>query len=110
MTTICKFLEKKEILPINSAPHSFRRAFRREIARRKQTLLKEENINNTTKKIIKTGDNISKHKVSRKNEKQELEIPITPAKTKSGKTGLQINPDNTFRIMPVDPDDLPDIN
>jgi hypothetical protein len=38
-----------------------------------------------------------------------VEVSSAPVKAKSGKPGLQINPDNTFRIAPVDPDDLPDV-
>ena len=109
LATICKFLGKKGVLPMNSDPNSFRRAFRREIVRRQRTSLKEINVNDTTKKNIKTGENIQKHEISRTNGKQESEVSFIPVKKKSGKSGLQVNPDNTFKITPVDPDDLPDI-
>jgi hypothetical protein len=34
-------------------------------------------------------------------------VPSRPTKAHNGKTGVQINPDNTFTILPVDPEDLP---
>ena len=110
LATIYKFLEKKEVLPIDSDTHSFRRAFRREIARRQRVVLKEENANSKTKKTINTRENISKQELSRISEKQEPEVSFTPVKARSGRPGLQVNPDNTFRMKPIDPDDLPDIN
>ena len=106
LTTICNFLEKKGVLPTDSDPRSFRRAFRREAVRRQKTILKEENINDTAKKGIKVKANIPKGEGA----KQKPEVPVIPVKPKNNRAGPQINPDNTFNITPVDPDDLPDIN
>ena len=106
LTTICNFLEKKGALPTDSDPRSFRRAFRREAVRRQKTILKEENINDTAKKGIKAKANIPKDEGA----KQKPEVPVIPVKPKNKRSGPQINPDNTFNITPVDPDDLPDIN
>ena len=110
LTTICKFLEKKGALPEKSDPRSFRRAFRREAARRQRAISKEVKVNDTAKKEVKGGENIPRRDVSEAGVKQKPEIPFTPAKSKSSRGRLQINPDNTFNITPIDPDDLPDIN
>lgn len=107
LATICKFLKKKSLLPPDADPHSFRRAFRREIARRKRTgKAKEVNV----KKGSMIGD-ASKHEVSATDTKEKRNpVPsVSPVNPVSGKTELQINPDNTFKISPIDPDDLPDI-
>jgi hypothetical protein len=109
LTAICKYLERKEVLPADSDPRSFCRAFRREAARRKQTTLKERNISDTTKKTLKSKENAPKREISETSAQQRSEASFTPAKPKSGKSGVQINPDNTFNIAPIDPDDLPDI-
>ena len=103
LTTICKFLEKKEILPINASPYSFRRAFRREAVRRKRAILKEGNAHATPKKGMKPKENAPKHEPSR------VSVNEVKREPKSNKAGPHINPDNTFRIAPVDPDDLPDM-
>jgi hypothetical protein len=111
LTTICRFLERKEILPAGSDPRSFCRAFRRrrEADRRKQAILKEGNISGTEKETTKPKENAPKREISGTNAKQEPEASFAPARPKNRKPGLQINPDNTFRIAPIDPDDLPDV-
>jgi hypothetical protein len=65
LTTICKYLERKGLLPANSDPRSFCRAFRRrrEAARRRQTALKEGNVHDTVKKILKSKENAPKHEI-----------------------------------------------
>ena len=113
LTTICKFLEKKGVLPISSDPRSFRRAFRREAERRKQVIAKEENVHDTSTKGMKLKENAPKHEfsgVSANEVKREPGNSVISVKLKNSKSGPQINPDNTFKIAPVDPDDLPDIN
>jgi hypothetical protein len=109
LTTICKYLERKEVLPTGSDPRSFCRAFRREAARRKQAVPKERDISDTTKKALKSKENAPKREISGTSAQQRPEASFTPAKPKSGKPGVQINPDNTFKIAPIDPDDLPDV-
>ena len=113
LTTICKYLEKKGVLPTNSTPRSFRRAFRREVERRKQVIAKEKNIHDTSTKGMKLKENAPKHEfseVSANKAKREPENTVISVKLKDSKAGSQINPDYTFKIAPVDPDDLPDIN
>lgn len=109
LTTICRFLEKKEMLPAGSDPRSFCRAFRRrrEALRRKQAALKEGNIGGATKRTMKPKENSPKGEISETSAKQEPEVSFAPVKPKSRKPGLQINPDNTFEITPLDPEDLP---
>ena len=109
LATICKYLEKREILPKNSDPHSFCRAFRREIKRRQRAELKEVNTDDTTKRNINTEENFQKRDVSKISEQKKPEIPFIPARAKNGKAGLHVNPDNTFKMPPKDLDDMPDI-
>ena len=106
--TICKSLERRGILPKNSDPHSFRRAYRREIIRRQRTALKEVNADDRTKRNIKAGENVQKYEISRKGEQRKLGIPFTPARTKNSKAGLHVNTDNTFDLTPINDDDMPD--
>jgi len=112
LATICKFLEKKEVLPINANPYSLRRAFRRELNRRKQAVSKEESVHDTAKKDMKLKRNAPQREPSRASAteiKQEAENMTISVKPKNSKAGPQVNPDNTFKIAPVDPDDLPDV-
>ena len=109
LTTICKFLEKKGALPSGSDLRSFRRAFRRETASRQRAISKEVNINDTTKKGIKTGENVFKREISETSVKQRSEVSAAAAKLKNSRSRPPINPDHTFSIAPIDPDDLPDM-
>jgi DNA-binding transcriptional MerR regulator len=97
LATICKFLEKKGLLPAGCDIHSFRRAFRRETDRRKRTE------KGKTKVYESMKNNAAQHTTM--NARREPD----PAPEKF-KAGLQVNPDNTFRIRPIDRDDLPDIH
>ena len=105
LTTICKFLEKKGMLPTDSDPRSFRRAFRRESVRRQRSTSMEVKV----QKRMKVKETISKREFLDVSMKPKQEIAVTPAKPKKSSSGPQINPDNTFKIAPIDPDDLPDM-
>jgi hypothetical protein len=109
LTTICRFLEKKEILPAGSDPRSFCRAFRRrrEAASRKQPMRKEAHTDDTAKKTVTHKRDVPKHETAGTTAGRKPEVSFTPARPKNTKTGLQINPDNTFEISPIDPEDLP---
>lgn len=109
MATVCSYFEKKGVLPDNADKHSFRRALRRETARRKKAR-KPKNLGNK---------NASEQKEIATTLTKEPEA-FTPRVTsdlrelqrvqgKSAK-GLEVNPDNTFAIRPIDPDDLPDFD
>jgi DNA-binding transcriptional MerR regulator len=76
MATICKFLEKKEVLPNNSDPYSFRRAFRREVVRRERAISQEVNINDNVKKGMKIKGNTSKNRIFEINATQRPGIPV----------------------------------
>jgi hypothetical protein len=105
LTTICRFLEKKGVLPVGADTRSFCRAYRRERSRRerpvmrKKTKVKEASVKNdgAAKLTEATGA------------KQEpgMAGKQTPPEVKS-MGGLRLSPDNTFKIKPVDLDDLPD--
>jgi DNA-binding transcriptional MerR regulator len=106
LATIRKFLESKGVLPAGSDTRSFCRAFRREAARRKQVELKEVNADEVRKNGSK-GRDAPKREVQAAGVKQGSGVPSIPTKAHKGKAGVQINPDNTFTISPVDPEDLP---
>ena len=109
LMTICKFLEKKGALPKDSDPHSFRRAFRREAIRRQRVTSKEVNVNDTTKKDMKPKESISRRETSDTSVKKKSEASVIPAKPKNSKPKPSINPDYTFDMAKIDPDDLPDL-
>jgi hypothetical protein len=103
--TICKYLEKKGVLPPGADARSFCRAFGRERSRRerptkwKKAKIKEKSVkNDNTAKMMDATAAKQEPGLS----PQQCQSPI-----KSG-ARLQINPDNTFKIEPIDLDDLPD--
>jgi hypothetical protein len=104
LTTICRFLEKKCILPAGADARSFCRAYRRERSRRerpirqKKTKVREVSKNDDTTKLTETTG--AKHEPSMTGKR-------TPPLVEPG-GGLRLNPDNTFKIETVDLDDLPD--
>lgn len=107
MATICRFLEKKGALPVGADPHSFCRAYSREDVRRKRaTKYKEQE--RTNGRSEKKNEAAGIAAISGDERKPSLPTSPLPGASKS-KTGVQINPDNTFRIEPIDPDDLPEI-
>jgi hypothetical protein len=104
LATICKFLEKKVALPASADTHSFCRAFRRELARRERAKPKERK--------VKAGE-ANKNSVAKsatapsaRREPDNLP-PQTPAPV-NPRSRLQVNPDNTFVIRPIDRSLLPD--
>ncbi len=106
LTTVCKFLEKKGALPPGADPRSFRRAFRREIARRRRAAPKEVLVRE--RKSANSKENIPKRENAGTGTIPDREAPVIPTKRKNNLTGRQVNPDGTFMIAPVDLDDLPD--
>jgi DNA-binding transcriptional MerR regulator len=94
LATVCKVLEARGVLPEGADRRSFCRAVRKESARRERA------------ERLRMGD------TGRRAEKRERTEPSTARSSidcgESG-AGLRINPDNTFTIRPIDPDDLPDI-
>jgi hypothetical protein len=108
LTTICKFLEKKGLLPTGADTRSFCRAYRRERSRRERPAMRKKT---------------KAKEVSVKNDSAAKLTETTGAKQESGMTGmtgkqtpppaeprggLRLNPDNTFKIEPIDLGDLPD--
>jgi hypothetical protein len=108
LVTICKFLAEKGILPINYDTHSFRRAFQREAARRRRVENSKGGVRRAAIKNVSTG-NAAKREIPAIGAEQEPRDSSIPPEPLAGKAGVQINPDNTFTIRPIDPDDLPDI-
>jgi hypothetical protein len=106
LSTICKYLEKKEVLPPGADNRSFCRAFSRERSRRerfvkqrKKGKIKEESANNDN--AAKMMDiNAAKQEPGMAG-KQTL--PVTEPKV-----GLRLNSDNTFKIEQIDLSYLPD--
>jgi hypothetical protein len=105
LSTICKFLEKKGVLPQGADARGFCRAYRREktrrecSARRKKTKVREVSVKNSyTAKLTEVTE-----------AEQEPGMTGKQAPSPVGhRGGLRINPDNTFKIEPINPDDLPD--
>jgi hypothetical protein len=105
LTTICKYLEKKKILPVGSDTRSFCRAYRRECSRRerptrqKKTKVREVSVkNDNATKLTETTESKQEPDMTGK----QTPPPVEP------RGGLRLNPDNTFKIEPLGPDDLPD--
>ena len=89
LTTICKFLEKKGVLPTGSDPRSFRQAFHREAERRKQAILKEESVHDASTKGMKHEEIASKHELPGANAnktKREPGNPVISVKLQNSKT------------------------
>lgn len=110
MVTICKYFEGKGRLPNGADQHSFRRAFRRENARRERKAKPRETrgkIKNVQEKREVTLTKERTRAVPYATDKQNRQVEQNaPAKSVPG---LQVNPDNTFLIKPIDPDVLADI-
>jgi hypothetical protein len=105
LSTICKYLEKKGVLPLGADIRSFCRAFNREKARRERSAKRKKA---NVKEVSAKNDNSAKltEVTGAKRETGAPVIKIQP--TVDPRCGPRINPDNTFRIEPVDPYDLPD--
>jgi hypothetical protein len=105
LTTICKYLEGKGVLPAGADARSFCRAYRRERSRRERPVRQKKT---KTREVSVKNDSMTKftETTSTKQEPgttgKQTPLPIEP------RGGLRLNPDNTFEIEPIDPDDLPD--
>jgi hypothetical protein len=105
--TVCKFLEGKNILPADSDPRSFCRAFNREASRRKRAAKsKKAEGTHDTGKAAKPIGNSAKGAVLPVAAQKQAVVPTNPA---PDPFNLVVAPDNTFNIRPIDPDDLPDL-
>ena len=108
MVAICRYFQKKGVLASDADVHSFRRAFRRENLRRKRAGKSNESKRKSSsekKEAVKQQE--EKSHVPKAKEQKEIPVPQPTAKAS---TALQVNPDNTFAIRPIDPDDLPDFD
>ena len=105
LATICKYLEKKGALPSGADTRSFCRAYRREKIRRERSVRQKKT---TVKEVSVKNDNVAKltEATGAKREPamtdKHTQPPVEP------KDGLRLNSDNTFKIEPIDFDDLPD--
>jgi hypothetical protein len=105
MFTICKFLEKRDALPPGADTRSFCRAYNRERLRRERSAKPKRT---RAKEASAKNENAAKPAVASEREKepcppsQQYQTSVKP------RDGLRVNPDNTFVIQPIDPDDLPD--
>ena len=105
LATICSYFQKKGILPGDADVHSFRRAFRREVARRKKVTKTKE----ARKKNVPEKKELVQKTPVAPNVVPKADTEVQPIASAKFTQGLKVNPDNTFEIRPVDPDDLPDI-
>jgi hypothetical protein len=105
LSTICKFLEKKGALPSGADTRSFCRAFNREKARKERSAKRKKT---NVKEVSAKNDNAAK---LTETSGVKRETGASAMKTQSPaepKGGPRINPDNTFKIEPVDLEGLPD--
>ena len=118
--TISQEFAVRGLLPQDADPYSFSRAFRREAAKRQRLYgskdAKKETQsagNDTRETVAKPAKNDSKPDVKQpQRQEKSNDFPASPATVKEKKSfraGLQVNPDNTFVIRPIDPNDLPEI-
>jgi hypothetical protein len=126
LLAIAKGFESEGMLPQNPDPSTLGRALKRE--ERKRARMASAKWAPNAGNEMESGSDATKPLAAKllpcgsaqKGVKRELFSPelengkgsktlSIPAKTGIHKTGLQINPDNTFTIRPIDPDDLPDI-
>jgi hypothetical protein len=112
LSVIAKGFESEGMLPKNPDPNTLGRALKRE--ERRRAARQASNYGNAAKKgpdirkpFVREAAQIDTKREpfpARSEDGKEIQI-----RTVSGKAGLQINPDNTFSIRPIDPDDLPEI-
>jgi hypothetical protein len=106
LTTICRFLEKKGGLPAGADTRSFCRAYRRERSRRERYIRQKKT---KTREAPVKNDNMAKLTLTDMTEvKQEQGMTDKTPPPVEPRGGFRLNPDNTFKIEPIDPDDLPD--
>jgi hypothetical protein len=105
LSTICKFLERKGILPPGADVRSFCRAFRREKTRRERSAKRKSK--NAKEALVKNDNAVKLTETNNaKRETGTPDIQTQPTVKPGGR--LQVNPDNTFVIKPIDFDGLPD--
>ena len=105
---ICKLFETTGLLPENANIHSLRQAFAREKAKRSKIGGHEAQ---ETKKRVEVENGVR----SREKETTKFHSPAprtsgvlsVPNRSVGTGAGLEVKPDNTFTIKPIDPDDLP---
>jgi hypothetical protein len=105
LATICKFLETKGALPRGADRRSFCRAFRKERARRERPVKRKK----SSVKEASVKDDDAARLTETSGDTREMEVPVMKKQSPiEHGSGPRINPDNTFRIEPVDIEDLPD--
>jgi DNA-binding transcriptional MerR regulator len=105
LATVRKVLEARGVLPEGADRRSFCRAVRHESARRARAEM-------SRRKGAASGEEPRNEEARGYAAGRERTAPpgaavAYPDGPESG-AGLRINPDNTFTIKPIDPDDLPD--
>ena len=104
LSTICRFLEKKGILPAGADARSFCRAFRREKTRRERITKRKGK--NAKEALVKNGHAVKSTEASNAKQETGMAAMQTQQPVKHN-GGFQVNPDNTFEIKPIDFDGLP---
>lgn len=112
LSVIAKGFESEGMLPQNPDPNALGRALKRE--ERRRAARQASNYGNVARKesdarkpfVRELAQMDTKREPFSASSEDGKEIQICAV---SGKAGLQINPDNTFTIRPIDLDDLPEI-
>jgi hypothetical protein len=105
LSTICKFLEKKGVLPPGADVRSFCRAFNRERSRRERPAKRKRA--KTKEESVKNDNAANMMGATAAKQEPGMTGKQTPHVTEP-KGGLWLNSDNTFKIEPIDLGDLPD--
>ena len=105
LSTICKFLERKGVLPQGADTRGFCRAYRREVERRERPVRSKRA---KAKEVSVRNDNAAKLTEATGAKREPAMIGKQTPPPVEPKGGLRLNPDNTFKIEPIDPGDLPD--
>jgi hypothetical protein len=105
LSTICKFLERKGVLPQGADTRGFCRAYRREVARRERPVRSKRA---KAKEVSVRNDNAAKLTEATGARREPAMTGKQTPPPLEPKGGLRLNPDNTFKIEPIDFDGLPD--
>jgi hypothetical protein len=101
---ICEVFVENRLLPDSANPKSLCVAFLREKKRRERKAMSAPNDQDTKENRPGVQAKFPQRATLSSG------VPAKPqvvAMTATGRTGVEINPDNTFKIRPIDPEDLP---
>lgn len=100
MATICKYLEGEGVLPNGADIHSFRRAFRREVARRsRQSTRSGIKEKNDTSKKVHSNEGVRDMSALKSPLASEREMSRSGRVVKTGMTKILKKSDGSFEVL-----------